>query len=205
MSPRLKSTAMVKHRRGPCHGAKAFQFRGLGLPCRAAQRPRRQDRLVRSRGLEPPRELPHSDLNAARLPIPPRPHVVEPNRVGALHVANGQEVHRRNCHNNANALKHCKSKPPRLENQGVSAWRRRPVSHAAGGSTAALPRGQGLFGKSGHPILCRLPGLPIIGRWMATIHFITLRRILAPWLFPRPGPAGLARHGEYVPLPASPR
>ena len=30
--------------------------------------------LVRSRRLELPRELPHSDLNAARLPIPPRPH-----------------------------------------------------------------------------------------------------------------------------------
>ena len=29
--------------------------------------------LVRSGGLEPPRVLPHSDLNAARLPIPPRP------------------------------------------------------------------------------------------------------------------------------------
>ena len=33
-----------------------------------------QERMVRSRGLEPPRVLPHSDLNAARLPIPPRPH-----------------------------------------------------------------------------------------------------------------------------------
>ena len=32
------------------------------------------ERMVRSRGLEPPRVLPHSDLNAARLPIPPRPH-----------------------------------------------------------------------------------------------------------------------------------
>ncbi len=31
--------------------------------------------MVRSGGLEPPRVLPHSDLNAARLPIPPRPHV----------------------------------------------------------------------------------------------------------------------------------
>ena len=31
------------------------------------------DVLVRSGGLEPPRVLPHSDLNAARLPIPPRP------------------------------------------------------------------------------------------------------------------------------------
>ena len=30
--------------------------------------------LVRSGGLEPPRVLAHSDLNAARLPIPPRPH-----------------------------------------------------------------------------------------------------------------------------------
>ena len=29
--------------------------------------------VVRSGGLEPPRVLPHSDLNAARLPIPPRP------------------------------------------------------------------------------------------------------------------------------------
>ena len=32
--------------------------------------------MVRSGGLEPPRVLPHSDLNAARLPIPPRPHVL---------------------------------------------------------------------------------------------------------------------------------
>ena len=31
--------------------------------------------MVRSRRLELPRVLPHSDLNAARLPIPPRPHV----------------------------------------------------------------------------------------------------------------------------------
>src|SRR5271165_3896430 len=30
--------------------------------------------LVRSRRLELPRSFPHSDLNAARLPIPPRPH-----------------------------------------------------------------------------------------------------------------------------------
>ncbi len=32
--------------------------------------------MVRSRRLELPRVLPHSDLNAARLPIPPRPHVI---------------------------------------------------------------------------------------------------------------------------------
>ena len=30
--------------------------------------------MVRLRRLELPRELPHSDLNAARLPIPPQPH-----------------------------------------------------------------------------------------------------------------------------------
>lgn len=30
---------------------------------------------VRSRGLEPPRDYSHSDLNAARLPVPPRPLV----------------------------------------------------------------------------------------------------------------------------------
>ena len=29
--------------------------------------------IVRARGLEPPRELPHRDLNPARLPIPPHP------------------------------------------------------------------------------------------------------------------------------------
>ncbi len=32
--------------------------------------------LVRPRRLELPRVLPHSDLNAARLPVPPRPHAV---------------------------------------------------------------------------------------------------------------------------------
>jgi hypothetical protein len=31
-------------------------------------------RLVRSRGLEPPRACAHKNLNLARLPIPPRPH-----------------------------------------------------------------------------------------------------------------------------------
>src|SRR4051812_7141359 len=37
--------------------------------------------LVRSRRLELPRSFPHSDLNAARLPIPPRPHVPYPLRI----------------------------------------------------------------------------------------------------------------------------
>ena len=32
--------------------------------------------MVRSAGLEPARVLPHSDLNAARLPIPPRPQIL---------------------------------------------------------------------------------------------------------------------------------
>jgi lipoyl(octanoyl) transferase len=32
--------------------------------------------MVRMKGLEPSRVLPHSDLNAARLPIPPHPHVI---------------------------------------------------------------------------------------------------------------------------------
>ena len=32
--------------------------------------------MVRPRRLELPRVLPHSDLNAARLPIPPRPHTL---------------------------------------------------------------------------------------------------------------------------------
>ena len=45
--------------------------------------------MVRSRRLELPRELPHSDLNAARLPIPPRPRE-EPARGRGL--ANGHGV-----------------------------------------------------------------------------------------------------------------
>ncbi len=48
--------------------------------------------MVRSRRLELPRVLPHSDLNAARLPIPPRPHIrlfPAPLSVEALHVAKG--------------------------------------------------------------------------------------------------------------------
>ena len=32
-------------------------------------------RMVRLRRLELPRVLPHSDLNAARLPVPPQPHI----------------------------------------------------------------------------------------------------------------------------------
>ena len=36
--------------------------------------------LVRSRRLELPRPFGHSDLNAARLPVPPRPHVHENGR-----------------------------------------------------------------------------------------------------------------------------
>ena len=33
--------------------------------------------MVRSRRLELPRSFLHSDLNAARLPIPPRPHNIK--------------------------------------------------------------------------------------------------------------------------------
>ncbi len=32
--------------------------------------------MVRERGLEPPRVLPHKILSLARLPIPPLPHLV---------------------------------------------------------------------------------------------------------------------------------
>ena len=37
--------------------------------------PNRDQIMVRLRRLELPRVLPHSDLNAARLPIPPQPHI----------------------------------------------------------------------------------------------------------------------------------
>ncbi len=37
--------------------------------------------MVRLKGLEPSRVLPHSDLNAARLPIPPQPHALVEGRI----------------------------------------------------------------------------------------------------------------------------
>ena len=46
--------------------------------------------MVRSRRLELPRPFGHSDLNAARLPVPPRPHVHENGRLSKA-VAPGKE------------------------------------------------------------------------------------------------------------------
>lgn len=49
-------------------------WRGLGKTGPPQKRYTRGTRgVVRMKGLEPSRELPHSDLNAARLPIPPHP------------------------------------------------------------------------------------------------------------------------------------
>ena len=35
--------------------------------------------MVRTRGLEPPQDCSHYHLKVARLPIPPRPHILKPN------------------------------------------------------------------------------------------------------------------------------
>ena len=52
-----------------------FLNTNLSLPFNALGKDSMQNlQMVRSRRLELPRVLPHSDLNAARLPIPPRPH-----------------------------------------------------------------------------------------------------------------------------------
>lgn len=62
--------------------------------------------LVRSRRLELPRVLPHSDLNAARLPIPPRPHIrlfPEAVSVEAPRVAKGIWARKSRCRNNSQA------------------------------------------------------------------------------------------------------
>src|ERR1051326_6434962 len=40
--------------------------------------------MVRSRRLELPRSFPHSDLNAARLQVPHRPHAAAPPGVGRV-------------------------------------------------------------------------------------------------------------------------
>ena len=45
--------------------------------------------LVRSRRLELPRPFGHSDLNAARLPVPPRPHVMKIGRRSATATRQG--------------------------------------------------------------------------------------------------------------------
>ena len=60
-----RSVRTARNRKACMIYRKPFQRRppGFSLP-----------ELVRSRRLELPRVLPHSDLNAARLPIPPRPH-----------------------------------------------------------------------------------------------------------------------------------
>ncbi len=49
--------------------------------------------LVRSGGLEPPRVLPHSDLNAARLPIPPRPRGLQLHSRGLPEAQEGKLRH----------------------------------------------------------------------------------------------------------------
>jgi hypothetical protein len=49
--------------------------------------------LVRSGGLEPPRVLPHSDLNAARLPIPPRPRGLALHSPGLPEAQEGKLRH----------------------------------------------------------------------------------------------------------------
>ncbi len=57
-----------------CEASRALHPHFRGCVARSAPGRRKTEReVVRSRRLELPRELPHSDLNAARLPIPPRP------------------------------------------------------------------------------------------------------------------------------------
>ena len=58
--------------------------------------------MVRSGGLEPPRMLLHSDLNAARLPIPPRPQV----RKRVEHLAKRSRHLKRKMHRSIQMLAH---------------------------------------------------------------------------------------------------
>ncbi len=58
----------------------------------AGPAPNRSTEMVRSRRLELPRAFAHNDLNVARLPVPPRPHIAQggqarPRLVGARHLA----------------------------------------------------------------------------------------------------------------------
>ena len=52
---------------------------------------------MRMRGLEPPRPYGHTDLNRARLPIPPHPRgvgIVAPSKPKGLHPCSGQSGQR---------------------------------------------------------------------------------------------------------------
>ena len=51
--------------------------------------------LVRSRRLELPRPFGHSDLNAARLPVPPRPHVMKIGRRSAIATGRARPLAKR--------------------------------------------------------------------------------------------------------------
>ena len=70
----------------PYHRDKGYRTPKTTLPFKVLEALDTQScKMVRSRRLELPRVLPHSDLNAARLPIPPRPLVdTTPGRCGAF-------------------------------------------------------------------------------------------------------------------------
>ena len=54
---------------------KGYRISSKPLNSRSSSETTKPEPLVRPRRLELPRVLPHSDLNAARLPIPPRPQL----------------------------------------------------------------------------------------------------------------------------------
>ena len=66
----------VRHRRGR-HREEGLPEGQAGRACRRrARRARLGLTVMRMRGLEPPRAFAHTDLNRARLPIPPHPRAV---------------------------------------------------------------------------------------------------------------------------------
>src|SRR4051794_1672687 len=86
----------------------------------ADQAPTRTKPVVRMRGLEPPRPYGHTDLNRARLPIPPHPR--------APSVAGG-----------ASAFRHARGLPAPIRWRGVD----RPASHAARARVPGRDRARG--------------------------------------------------------------
>ena len=61
-----------------------------GAPIAGGARLNLRCRVVRMKGIEPSLRLKNSDLNAARLPIPPHPHVTNP-QVGGWITAVGPD------------------------------------------------------------------------------------------------------------------
>ena len=105
--------------------------------------------MVRSRRLELPRPFGHSDLNAARLPVPPRPHVMKKAAAPAARLARRATSKGRGqaqCRGNVPAwdkwLRRCLPKPRHAFSCGMLFAAAIAIATAAMPAQPAAPRRQ---------------------------------------------------------------